>query len=85
MLPKSKPSRYIGESELYWHYERRYKDLIYPYCFPKYKTVTEVVKDRNGKDKVIIERIKNEMPEWLEELKSKFESNKKEANKWKKQ
>ena len=69
MWRKSEPYRYRGETDLFWQYERIYKDQVYPYCYAKFQIVQNIVTERNGSKKIIIERIKNEMPEWLNKLK----------------
>lgn len=75
MSLKSKQYGYIGESELHWHYEKIYKDQTYSYCFPKYKTIQETVKDRKGSNVISTKRIENRIPEWLKEMIKKSNNN----------
>ncbi len=74
MSHKLELSRYTGETTYFWQYEKRSKenpDLVYPYCYPKYKIIQNTVTGRNGNTKIVEERVQNPMPDRLKELKKK--------------
>jgi len=72
MSHESELYRYTGETPYFWQYEKRSKDnsdLVYSYCFPKYKIIQNTVTGRNGNTKIVEERVQNQMPDWLKKLK----------------